>query len=467
MVSLHAAIKPLSVWRQFPATGRNPRVLAGSDEHVRRRGNVPLLLRVTSAAIFIFPSSMVIQPIGAAGTVPLLLALLLFVFWAASCIFALHDPIPFRHPGRLALGLLLLGTSISYVGLYSGWTGPSSVAARAAADRWVMLLLASTALICVAAETVRTIADAMVLVRAILAGGVFCCLVAAVQFFLQLNPMEWFQNTMPGFSYNGGDTTFQQRGALLRVAGTTFTPIELAVVSSMLLPLSIWRALFDDKGRKWLHWAGTCLLIFAIAATISRSGILGISLAMVIFVPFMPRLARKWAALAVPMVAAVLFMGVPGLLSTLFGALVPEPGDLSISTRTNNYPRVAEMFEQRPLIGTGPGNYLPDNALHILDNQYLNATVTMGLLGLLCTVAYFVMPGLAALLAARTAKAPVLRCLAAAVAAAGLVAMACSATFDSLSFPVFALTYPLIIGLGGAVWIMTNNENVLTNKGVI
>jgi O-antigen ligase len=429
-------------------------------------GQVPLLLRVTAAAIFIFPSSMVIKPIGAAGTVPLLLALLLFVLWACSCIFALHDPIPFRHPGRLAIGLLLLGTCISYVGLYSGWTGPSTVAARAAADRWVMLLLGSTALIFVAAETIRSLSQAMIYVRAILAGGLFCCLVAAVQFFLQINPMEWIQGIMPGFSYNGGDTTFQNRGALVRVAGSTFTPIELAVVSSMLLPLSIWRALFDTKGRKWVHWAGTLLLVFAIAATISRSGLLGISVALAVFIPFIPAVAQKWTFVVLPVVVAALFLGIPGLVSTIFSALTPEPGDPSIATRTNNYPRVAAMFEERPIIGTGPGNYLPDNALHILDNQYLNATVTMGTIGLVCTVAYFVIPGLAALLAARTAKAPALRGLAAAVAAAGFVGMVCSLTFDSLSFPVFALTYPLFIGLGGAVWIMTKAESLATKIGV-
>jgi O-antigen ligase len=422
---------------------------------------------VTAAAVFIFPSSMVIGPIGAAGTVPLLLALLLFFLWVGSCVFALHDPIPYRHPGRIALGLLLLGTCISYVGLYSGWTGPSTVAARAAADRWVMLLLGSAALIFVATETIRTLADAMVYVRAILAGGFFCCLVAATQFFLQINPMEWFQSVMPGFSYNGGETIFQNRGALVRVAGSTFTPIELAVVSSMLLPLSIWRGLFDTKGRKWIHWSGTFLLVFAISATISRSGILGITIALGVFIPFMPIAARKWTFVALPIVTAALFMGIPGLVSTIFTSLTPEEGDPSISTRTNNYPRVAAMFEQRPIIGAGPGNYLPENALHILDNQYLNAAVTMGIVGLSCTVAYFAIPGVAALLAARTANTPALRSLAAAVAAGGFVGMVCSLTFDSLSFPVFALTYPLFVGLGGAVWIMTKNEAVLTNKGAI
>jgi O-antigen ligase len=457
----HPARKPGRI-----ANGENL-VLADLDPATSRAGKVPLLLRVTAAAIFIFPSSMIIKPIGAAGTVPLMLAMLLFVLWAASCIFALHDPIPFRHPGRIALGLLLLGTCISYVGLYSGWTGPSTVAARAAADRWVMLLLGSSALVFVATETIRTMADAMVYIRAMLAGGAFCCLVACTQFFLQINPMEWFHFIMPGFSYNGGDTTFQNRGALLRVAGSTFTPIELAVVSSMLLPLSIWRGLFDTAGRKWMHWAGTFLLIFAIAATISRSGILGISIALAIFIPFMPVAARKWTFVVLPIVIAALFMGIPGLVSTIYSSLTPEEGDPSISTRTNNYPRVAAMFEERPIIGAGPGNYLPANALHILDNQYLNATVTMGMVGLVCTIAYFVIPGVGALLAARIAKAPALRSLAAAVAAAGLVGTVCSLTFDSLSFPVFALTYPLFIGLGGAVWIMTKNETVLTNKGVI
>ena len=36
----------------------------------------------------------------------------------------------------------------------------------------------------------------------------------------------------------------------MRVAGTTLHPIELGVVSAMLLPLAIWRALYDGQGRK-------------------------------------------------------------------------------------------------------------------------------------------------------------------------------------------------------------------------
>jgi len=47
------------------------------------------------------------------------------------------------------------------------------------------------------------------------------------------------------------------------------------------------------------------------------------------------------------------------------------------------------------------------------------------------------------------------------IAAGTAVAAVGSLTFDSLSFPVFALTYPALVGLGGAVWIMAKREQLL------
>ena len=425
-------------------------------------GAPPRLLRVVAFSVFFFPASMVLSPLGAAGTVPLVLALVLALFWAVSWGVGLHDPIPARSPGRLAITALLFVTLLSYAALMAGWTGGSTVAGRASADRWLLLLVASAAIVYVASETIRTIDDALRYVRAILAGALFCCLVAVVQFYLHINPMEWVGALMPGFTYNGGDTTFQLRGALVRVAGSTFTPIELGVVCSMLLPLSIWRLLFDRSGRKWLHVLGTLLLVFGVATTISRSGILCLVVAMAVFIPFLPTVARKWALLAVPFVTAGLFLGVPGLISTIGNALAPSGNDPSITTRTDNYPRVLAMFEQHPWVGTGPGTYLPTNALYILDNQYLNTIVTMGLVGLVGIVLYLTFPAVTAIHSARTAGSPSLRTLAGAVAAGTAVAAVGSLTFDSLSFPVFALTYPALVGLGGAVWIMTKREELLS-----
>lgn len=441
---------------QFAAT--NPAVRVTPFAETAGGQKVPFLLRAMTFCIFFFPSSMVFKPIGAAGTVPMILAVLIFAVWMCSVLFGLHNPMAVRHPGRVALAALVLATCASYAALYAGITGGSTEIARASADRWLILLMASGGIVLVIGEVVRTLDVAMILVRAILAGAFFCCFVALVQFIFRINPMEWFQYVMPGFDYNGGDTPFQSRGALMRVSGSTFHSIELAVISAMLLPLSIWRMIYDRRGWMGYKILGTILLIFAIASTVSRSGVLGLVVGLAVFIPFLPTVPRIWALIASPVALAGLFLGVPGLISTLTETVTSSNSDPSISTRTNNYPRVEAMVAERPVFGAGPGNYQADTAIHILDNEYLNATVTLGVVGLVGIAIYLLVPGVTTILAAKSAQNPQLKSLAGAVGAGGLVAGMCSLTFDSMSFPVFALIYPVLIGLGGAVWIMTTAE---------
>ncbi|MCX2750277.1 O-antigen ligase family protein [Arthrobacter sp. MI7-26] len=372
-----------------------------------------------------------------------------------------------RHPGRMALAALFLATCASYAALYAGITGGSTELARASADRWLILLMASAGIALVIGEVIRTLSDAMVLIRALLAGAFFCCLVAVIQFVFRINPMDWFQYVMPGFTYNGGDTPFQSRGALLRVAGSTFHSIELAVVSAMLLPLSIWRLIYDKRGWIGYKLLGTILLIFAIASTVSRSGVLGLVVGIAVFIPFLPATPRIWALVASPIALAGLFVSVPGLMSTLTGTITSSGTDPSISTRTNNYPRVEAMVMHRPILGAGPGNYVADTAIHILDNEYLNAAVTLGLVGLIAMIIYLFVPGVTSILAARASRTPQLKSFVGAVGAGGLVAGICSLTFDSMSFPVFALTYPVLVGLGGAAWNMTKLETRINDATIL
>lgn len=452
-----------------PSQTRRPRTRGGTL--VRRSRPVtapkepagaPLLLCVTAFALFFFPSNMTLGFIGASGTVPIMLACLLLAFWACSWAWGLHDPIPLRHPGRLALSFLVIGVSASYAALHGGWTEDADATGVAAADRWLILVAASAGLVLVAGECLRTMDDVFRLVRWLLAGGAFCCLVGLAQFVLGQNPMGWVQALMLGFSDNGGATPFQARGNLMRVAGSTFHSIEFAVVSGMLLPLSIWRALHDPRGKPWWHWTQTALLTFGVASSISRSGVLAAIVALGVSVPFLPRLARRRVLLALPFVLLILFMAIPGFVTTLSQTLFTDANDPSIATRVNNYPRVARLIDQSPLFGVGPGNYHAENALQILDNQYLNAAVSLGLVGLVCVVVYLFLPGIATLHVARRAASPELRCLAGAVAGGLLVAGVCSLTFDSLSFPVFALLYPLLVGLGGAIWRIAHDDRLLT-----
>lgn len=417
------------------------------------------ILRFAAFAIFAMPAHMVLKPLGAAGHVAMLLALVLFIVWGVSILLGLHSSAASRHPGRIGLFMMLLATCITYAMMHSGFSGPSTVTGRASADRWVLLMVASAGLILVTAEVVKTTEHAMILIRSLLRGAFFCCAIAAIQFITRTDPMETLQPFMVGFTDNGGNTTFQLRGGLMRVAGTTFTPIELGVVASMTLPLSVWRCIFDPRGRKWMHWVVTASLVFAIAATISRAGMISAAVAVLVSIPFLPKIGRQWAVVVVPAAVVGLFVAVPGLMATLLGATRVNSNDPSISTRLNNYPRVEAMFLSRPVGGTGPGTYLPENALELLDNQYLHSAVDMGAIGMLAVLVYFTLPGLTTLQAARHAASPSLRCLAGAVAGSLLIAIPASAIFDSLSFPVFALLYPLMVGLGGAMWILVKDES--------
>ncbi|SDS52650.1 O-antigen ligase [Pseudarthrobacter equi] len=418
----------------------------------------PLLLRATAAACFIFPSNMVLEPLGAAGYVAHVLALLVFALWTTSVMFGLHQTIDREHPGRAVLAALFVVSCASYAAMYVGISGGSTDATRASADRWMLLMVASSGIVLMTTETTRTVDAAMQLVRALLFGAVFCSLVAAYQFVAHADPMAWFQGLMPGFKDNGGNQPFQERGSFLRVAGSTFHPIELGVIASMLLPLALWRALYDHTGRKWMHWAGTGLIVFAIAATISRSAVLGVLTVAFVFLPFLPSRSRQWTVLGFLGAAVLLFLAVPGFVATLFGTVTAGTADTSITARLEDYPRVEAMMSARPWLGIGPGAYLTRNAIEVLDNQYLKTIVEMGVPGFLALLAYMVVPGIAAWTAAFKAKAERLKTLAGAVAASCLVAAPASAAFDFLGFPVVALIYPFCVGLSGTVWLLVADE---------
>jgi O-antigen ligase len=422
------------------------------------RSGPPLLLKATMFSVMAVPAYLVLQPIGASANLPEILALGLFGLWTVSTVMGLHDPVPFRHPGRAAVLVLLLASCVSYAHLFAGLSGASTVAGRAAADRWMLLMLAAAGIAFVTTESLRTLKDAMVLVRWVLAGGTVCCLVAVIQFITHTNPVDWIKPILLGFTDNNSGIAFQGRASLMRVAGTTMHPIELGVVSAMLLPLSIWRALYDRQGWKRLQWAVVGLFILTNAMTVSRSALIGIAIALVITLPFLPPIAKRWSVVLVPLGAAGLFVGVPGLIGTLFNASTAGSSDSSITYRTEDYPLVLRLVADRPWFGSGPGTWIPIKAIDVFDNEYLLVAVTMGVVGLIGLVAYLLVPALAALGAAKGAQDRELGLLAAASAAAGFIATVASGTFDSLSFQVFAMLVPFFIGLSGASWLMVKNQ---------
>jgi O-antigen ligase len=412
------------------------------------RSRAVLLLQVFVVALFVIPSDTVIRPIGAVGYPAGLIGMAAFAALLTVTLLGLHNPLEQRHPIRAVLCLLWLSVLASYV---LADRNALTVTQLAAADRLLMQLAVITGVALIAADFLGSLHDVRRVLRVLCWGGAFCGVVAALQFWLSLD-LSLYLRELPGFSLNINDVGIATRGGLNRVSGTSIYPIELGVVAGMLLPLAVYLAIYDTKRTARRRWAPVGLIALAIPASISRSGVVSVAVALGVMVVLMPAPQRLASILALPFALAAVFMSAPGLIGTLtnlFGAGTTDP---SVATRVSDYALVERFLEQAPWFGQGGWTYIPDNALNILDNQFLKTAVELGLVGVVALTAFFLVPAVSALVARRRSRDPELRLLCAALAGAALAATAGSFTFDSLSYPMFTGLYALVIGLIGAVW---------------
>jgi hypothetical protein len=417
---------------------------------------IPRLLSLCLVSIFVFPADMVLGPVGAVGYVAMLLAIGLFAIWAATAACGLHDPSLRRSPARLGLATFWLVSMIAYVMAPPSY---ASALTRAAADRWLLTLIGIGGIVLIMGESLRSVAQIARAVRALLGGASFCAVVALYQFITKTDPMDIVRWAMVGWSENGGNGAFQARAQFTRVSGSAFNPIELGVVSAMILPLSVWRSLYDFRAsRRWVLWLQTIIISSAAVISISRSAILSLLIVAIVFVPSLPRVAQRWTIVVAPAGVAAVFLVLPGFMTTIREAFGAGRSDPSIATRVDDYPMVEAIVTANPWTGIGPGAYIHSDAIAILDNQYLLTAITMGLIGLVGFVVFLGLPLLGNIQVAITTCNPSLRCLAGAVAAALAVALLASATFDSLSFPAFVIVLSAVIGLSAAIWQIAQQE---------
>jgi O-Antigen ligase len=421
--------------------------------HIPARSHAVPLLQLFALTVMVIPADTVIKPIGAGGYAAGLVGLFAFAVFVAATLLGLHRPGRHRHPVRAALCLLWLSVLVSYV-LMDSHT--RTVAEVAAGDRLLMQLAVITGVALMAAECLTSLRDVRRVLRALTWGGAFCGVVAALQFWINVDITPVLRE-LPGFSLNHDNPAIVSRAALNRVAGTSGTAIELGVVAGMLLPLAIYLAMYDTGRTTLKRWAPVVLIGLAIPASVSRSGIISVALAGAVLVVLMPTRQRLVALCAAPFAVAGIFMSAPGVISTLVGFFQAGTSDDSVRARVQDYPEVERLVNQAPWFGQGGGTYLP-TGLDILDNQYLKTAIELGMVGVVALAAFFIVPLIAALVTRRHSEDAELRLLCAALAGATLAAAVCSVTFDSLSFPMFSNVYALVIGLVGACWRLAAAE---------
>jgi O-antigen ligase len=237
-----------------------------------------------------------------------------------------------------------------------------------------------------------------------------------------------------------------------RIAGALEGPNQLAGYLDVGLPVLVARAL--------LHRDRRLVLVIALAAvtdvlTISRSGIVGVALGVVVVLLVLrPLGGAAWRfAGAVTLVvvagfALALRAGVPAGYFSLDQA--PQAAD-HLANRSQLWHAAIELWRTSPVVGVGAGNYELDLAQAGLPNVrthansiYLQSLAELGVVGLLVTLATF------AVTIATLGRSAVRRPLV--VGALGAtVALAAHQTFDDLFFfPKVATAYWLVVGVAVA-----------------
>ncbi|HEV2642035.1 MAG TPA: O-antigen ligase family protein, partial [Candidatus Elarobacter sp.] len=237
-----------------------------------------------------------------------------------------------------------------------------------------------------------------------------------------------------------------------RIAGALEGPNQLAGYLDVALPVLVARAL--------VHRDRTLVLVVALAAvtdvlTISRSGIVGVALGVVVVLLVLrPLRGAAWrfagavAFVVVAGVALALRAGVPAGYFSLDQA--PQAAD-HLANRWQLWQAALELWRTSPVVGVGAGNYeldlpqagLPGVRTHA-NSVYLQSLAETGIVGLLATLAMF------AVTIVTLGRSAVRRPLV--VGALGAtVALAAHQTFDDLFFfPKVATAYWLVVGVAVA-----------------
>lgn len=422
---------------------------------VARRFNAVELLLVACLLLLLVPARYRITEIGAAGTPAALVGMLTFGIWAGGAVLNRPWLARRRHPLRWALLGVGLSVLVSYVAV--GFRPHDALEAKAA-DRGILTLVAMLGLALLTADAVLDRGSLRRLVQVVVAAGAAVATLGIVQFNTGIDVVGVIR--LPGFTYVPSGAA-DERAGFVRIISTTSHPIELSVVLAVLLPLALWLGFTSSgRSRRW-WWLATGLIAAAIPMTVSRTGVLGLIVALVVLLPGW-QWRRRIQVLAVGAVGLVgMRLVIPGLIGTLRSFVFSPGQDPSLLSREAARDSALELFGHRPVLGRGFGTFLPERYA-FLDNQVLLSAVETGIVGVVALLALFVTAAGLALAVRRMADrvtGVADRDLALALLASLAVSLSTWFTYDALSFPTSrALTF-VVLGCLAALWRIVRTEN--------
>lgn len=411
-----------------------------------RRVDATAILTVYLVLAFFIPSNLALPALGGVGTPANVFALLGLMWYLATWLGGRILPAPGTRLVRVALCVLGLAVLSAYI---SDAMRESSHEEVLGADRGLIGFLVWVSLVVLTSAAMQQRGRLDVLMRRVVVMASVVAAIGFYDFFAATNIADSIN--IPGLQTSVAQVSVMDRGAFTRPRATTAQPLEFAGMLAILLPFAVQQAL--DPVRRHRHalrrWGPVILMAGALPLSVSRTSIIGLLLVALVMVPrWKP--ARRWAAIGVLTGSVAVFkVLVPGLIGTITGLFASflSNSDSSTQARTVKYSAIVPYLKEHPLFGRGFGTFTPD-LYFFTDNQYMLGLAEMGLLGLIALLTLFftgIHQGGAIRRLARTESD---RELGQAFFASALVALVISATFDSLSFPMFAGMFFLMLGAG-------------------
>ena len=410
------------------------------------------LISVFVIVLFVVKAQLVVGAVGAVGRPAVFFGLALFVLWVggrfipriAGGVWVEAD----RDPIRVGVWAFVF---ILFLSIVPAWLRPLTASEANSVLRNIMLWLALVGVAMSATEGLRHRGRLDAVLTRLTYVAVFSAMIAAFQFFTGSDPTDRF--IPPGLVLNETELGLAQaRNSFNRVVGTASHAIEFGVVLSMVLPIAIHYAFYArTTNERFWRWVIVAMIAMAVPLSVSRSGIIATTSAMLVLMGVWSVRRRVQVAVSGGFAVVAFGAAIPGLLGTIRGLFTNIGQDTSIDARTADYEIAYDFIEQAPFFGRGLGTFTADQYL-VLDNQYLLTTIESGVVGLFAVIGMFLLGIGVAQRTQRFSSHEETIHLARAIQAAFVAGMISAFTFDALFFFTFQSTFLLLLGVIGSLW---------------
>lgn len=408
-----------------------------------RRPSMPdgvTVLTVYLVLLLGIPSNLGVGPLGGAGSPASLFGMGMLVWWVWD---HLHRPRTARAAQwvRTSMAVFCGCVLLSYVGAA---LSPLPQLDVNGADRGLLRMASFAGVLLVANDGIPGATRFVAMLRRLVSIVTVYACVGLAQFFTRRTIVDAIQ--IPGLTA-GDDPTLGTRVDFARAQATATHALEYSSVLAIAVPLAVTFAMYDRTGSGIKKWASVAILCLAAVLSVSRSSLVGLAIGILVLMPtWRPAIRRVAIVVSVAGFAAI-YVLIPGMMGTLAGMFSGASGDSSVESRTSGFAIVGQLFTIHPLVGRGLGTFLP--SYRILDDQYLDLLVEVGILGLSAYLAVLLMGIITVRWRRQPAQDGLTSALGNALCASVVAGGVLTAFFDSFSFQQASALLIMTAGLCG------------------